>query len=434
MACDAVIYDEEIEDPEGSVRPELRAPLDLDTLIDANVWGETLAIRRSALVRLGVEATESPAHTRSQLLLALSADARTAHVPLPLTRSPARLWRSPLARADIHGRAVRDRLGAGVGEAGSVGSVPIRYPVPRDTAAPIAVVIPSKDNLDDLMGFLRSLADLAARPDRLEILVVNNGSAALGAAIVGASGAAGPQVTVLDLPEPFNWSRFNNLAAARTSSPLLLFANDDMLMEARNWDAVLRGFLERADIGAVGARLLYPDRTLQHAGVLFDWQGSTIHDGLHRSQHEPGPALRWHTTRHVSAVTGAFLATRRADFEAVGGFDSAHLAIAYSDVDFCLKLRALGRTILWTPAITAVHFESKSRGLDHLHAARMARDEAERAVIRSRWGEALDFEPSLNPHWFQATLPHRLLSYPSAKRIWSHIEASARPDPWRPRP
>lgn len=129
-------------------------------------------------------------------------------------------------------------------------------------------------------------------------------------------------------------------------------------MLSEGWDENLRGLLGRREIGAVGARLLYPDRTLQHAGVLFGWPGLTIHDGLYEKSVEPGPAKRWHVTRAVSAVTGAFLATRRDVFLAHGAFDEIELPIAFSDIDYALKVRRSGlkfsgrrklHSIIWNP-------------------------------------------------------------------------------------
>ena len=110
------------------------------------------------------------------------------------------------------------------------------------------------------------------------------------------------------MDEPFNWSRLNNCAAALSGSELLVFANDDMVMLSDGWDRQLRGLLERPEIGAVGARLIYPDDTVQHAGILLGWPGISVHDGRYEAAVEPGPCRRWQVTRVVAAVTGAFFA------------------------------------------------------------------------------------------------------------------------------
>ena len=221
-------------------------------------------------------------------------------------------------------------------------------------------------------------------------------------------------------------------AVAAGDAPLLVFANDDMVMLSDGWDRRLRGLLDRPEIGAVGARLVYPDDSLQHAGILLGWTGLDVHDGRYEPLAHPGPCRRWHLTRAVSAVTGAFLAVRREVFATVGGFDEIAFPVGYSDIDLALKLRARGLKILWTPHITLRHFESRTRGLDHLDPEKRARNESEGRVMANRWGTAMEAEPSLNPTWHRATLPFRLLSAPSQERLWHHIRLCAAPNPWLP--
>jgi GT2 family glycosyltransferase len=112
------------------------------------------------------------------------------------------------------------------------------------------------------------------------------------------------------------------------------------------------------------------------------------------------------------------------------GSTEINLPVAYSDVDYALKLRRAGLKILWTPQLTLHHFESKTRGLDHLDPEKTARNRVERAVIERRWGAALETEPGLNPLWHMATLPFRLLAPPSQARLWTHIERRAAKNPW----
>jgi GT2 family glycosyltransferase len=115
-----------------------------------------------------------------------------------------------------------------------------------------------------------------------------------------------------------------------------------------------------------------------------------------------------------------------------GAFDEIELPIAFSDIDYALKVRRSGLKILWTPQITLYHLESKTRGFDHLDPERRARNAAERSVVERRWGAALAEEPSLNPLWHRATLPFRLLSPPSYDRLWAHIDRCAAANPWAP--
>ena len=135
-------------------------------------------------------------------------------------------------------------------------------------------------------------------------------------------------------------------------------------------------------------------------------------------------------TRAVSAVTGAFLATRRDAFVAVGGFDEVTLTIGYGDIDYALKLRSAGHRILWTPHIALHHHESKTRGLDRLDPSKAARAEAEDRAMLLRWPGVFAHDPGVHPAWRPETLPFRLLDPWSASRAAAHIERAGRRRPW----
>jgi len=410
--CAAIFTDEEVDSASDPtlLKPIPRQIADPYSIAEANLCGETIALSRRVLPMLeGVAATASPADGRWPLFRALIGRQPVAHVPLPLIRR-----RASVAGADqvTLARPVATSLAAS----------------PAD-AAVLALVIPTKNNSADAQAFIDSLLAHALAPERLEILVINNGEPASSDPILSSLGRY-PQVTVRDLDAPFNWSRFSNLGAAWTTAPNLLFANDDMLMLSPGWDQTLLDLVSRPEVGAVGARLVYPDGALQHAGILFDWKGSVIHDGLYRPGESAEAHHRWQVTRAVSAVTGAFLATRRVLFDAVGGFDEERLAISYSDVDYGLKVRSQGLTVVWTPHITAVHYESKTRGLDRLDAAKAERNDRERRHLEARWPGVFEVEPSLNPFWLQETIPFRLLRVPTEARLWDYIERSARLQPW----
>lgn len=419
--------------------PVLRQAIDFDTLLEANPFGETVAVARAAYAELAAAlVTGSVASARASLLLNLADASPVGHIPLPLIACDA-----DAAAGEGPPGAHQAAVWAYVIAAGEQRPIIVEPPDspatslairwrPRDAAEPLVVIIPTRDNSADLRNFVASLREHAERPDALHVLVVDNGSQERETLRVLQALAAERSARVERIDEPFNWSRLNNRAVEISDEPLIVFANDDMVMLSDAWDQQLRGLLSRPDVGAVGARLLYPDSTVQHAGILFDWQGLAIHDGLYEPQSEAGPCRRWHVTRSVSAVDGAFLAIRRETFLAHGGFDAAGLPVAHSDIDLALKLRSSGLKILWTPHITLRHFESKTRGLDHLDPEKAARNRAERRVLAERWGAALNAEPSLNPFWHQATLPFRLLSMPSEARLWRHIRLCASANPWLP--
>jgi O-antigen biosynthesis protein len=443
-AATAFVADEEIGAREcGMLRPtraELRQVVDYDTLLEMNTLGETVAVERECYAAVASSlAVGSVAAARSSLLLALARDGRLGHIPCPLVCRDGDTVLDPTSVARAHEEALRAHLTeADLGERIEIGpptgSLP-RLAIlwrPPNPDEPMMVIIPTRDNGADVSRFIASLREQAAAPEALNIVVVDNGSRQPETCAILDAIAATERARVIAVDEPFNWSRLNNRATELGDSPLLVFANDDMLMLSERWDDRLRGLLGRPEIGAVGARLLYEDGTVQHAGVLFGWDGSVIHDGLYESSVEPGPSSRWQVTRAVSAVTGAFLATRRDVFLAHCGFDEAHLAVSYGDIDYALKLRASGLRVLWTPDIVLYHHESKTRGLDYLDAQKRAREAAEQGVMHDRWGPAMATDPSINPIWRMAILPFRLLSAPSPSRLWAHIERCARDNPWLP--
>lgn len=362
--------------------PRFRGPLDPWSVLETNVAGETIAMERMFFREAGRGADGlSLASARALAAMEIARAGVAAHIPHPLVwtlRTPAP--GDPAAQLEALRRHLDAHGASGVRQpARAVPTLPLRLRRDAgDADAPIDIVIPTHANADDLAALIASLDALAAAPYALRFRIMANNTPPEARATLDRL-AHDPRVTVTPVDEPFNWSRLSNLGARAGTAPLILFANDDMRMLTAEWDAELRGLLCDACVGAVGARLLYPDGTIQHAGVILGWRGGAIHDGLHQPGDAPGPNHRWQVTRAAGAVTGAFLATQRDTFERAGGFDDVYLPIGYSDIDYCLKVQAQGRKVLWTPYITLTHFESKSRGLDHMRPAKAARDAYERA-------------------------------------------------------
>nr|WP_256476249.1 glycosyltransferase [Siccirubricoccus soli] len=292
----------------------------------------------------------------------------------------------------------------------------------------ISVIVPTRNGGTMLREALASLAAKAARPTLLEPLVIDNGSDAPETLAI----LAGLGCPVLRLDEPFNWSRLNNQAVARTRGGILLFLNDDTRMLSEGWDLWLRRLLAEPEVGAVGARLLYEDMTIQHAGVLLGQEKLAAHEGVGAAAEEGGPGGRWQALRAAGAVTGAFLGCRREAFLGVGGFDETSLPITFNDVDLCLKLRAAGLQVLYAPQIALLHYESKSRGHDDADRGRQERAEAEAQRLTERWGEGLLLDPGCNPHWSRWARPFSALREPSAAEIARHLAATASERPWDP--
>lgn len=190
--------------------------------------------------------------------------------------------------------------------------------------------------------------------------------------------------TVLRLPGPFNFSALNNEAVRQATGEFLCFLNNDVEMIDDDWLGLLVGQASRADVGAVGARLLYPDRTVQHAGVFTGIGGGAGHGHRFQREDESGYFERARLPQQVSAVTAACLVVARDKFLAVGGFDEIDFPVAFNDVDLCLKLNARGWQSFYEPRATLIHHESKSRGKDSARSNRV-RFAGELAALKRKW-------------------------------------------------
>ncbi len=273
----------------------------------------------------------------------------------------------------------------------------------------VTIIIPFKDHIDITRLCVERILAVTEGVD-YEILLVDNWSESPEAQEFCAAIANDPRVRVLRVEEPFNYSRLNNLAVAKTAAPFLLFLNNDVIVSQPDWLRVLADEA-RADarVGAVGAKLLYPDGSVQHAGVVLGVGGIAdhIHRGLPGSA--PGYVARAICAQELSAVTAACMLVRAEAFRAVGGFDAAELPVAFNDVDLCLKLRREGWHVLWTPDVVAEHRESMSRG-DDLKEGTLARFMYENEVMRQRWGDALPFDPFYNAQFSRESGIYRELA------------------------
>ncbi|WP_426052085.1 glycosyltransferase [Brevundimonas sp. SL161] len=262
----------------------------------------------------------------------------------------------------------------------------------------VSVIIPTRDGVDDLRACIESV--LAVDHSNTEILVVDNGSedAATLAYLDRIQREEKGLVRVLVYPHAFNFSEINNFAVEHARGEILCFLNNDTEVIAKDWLARARGLIAVPGVGVVGARLLYPDGTLQHFGVVTGMAqhrvASTPHVGL--PEQAGGYFGKARLLQQFSSVTAACMFVRADVFRGVGGFEPS-LRVAYNDIDLCLKVRAAGHKVIADPQILLTHKESKSRGSDQT-GAKAERLESEARTMRARWGEVLDRDPfwSLN--------------------------------------
>jgi O-antigen biosynthesis protein len=272
---------------------------------------------------------------------------------------------------------------------------PAYWPLPASPPL-VSVIVPTRDRA----ALLAACADgVLRRTDypAIEFIVVDNDSREARTARLFATLQTDPRVRVLPFAGAFNWSAMNNHAAQAARGDVLVLLNNDIDVIDPGWLTELVGQALRPQIGAVGAKLLYPDGTVQHAGMTLGNGSFGAHLYRHAAGDDPGHAGMLAARRWVSAVTGACLAIRRDVYHAVGGIEAEHLRVTGSDVDLCLRVRDRGLAVLCTPHARLYHRELASRGLDAT-PERRARVAQERAYLRQRWGAAIEMEAHLSPN------------------------------------
>ena len=258
----------------------------------------------------------------------------------------------------------------------------------------VTIIVPTRDRA----GLLRKCVEgiEQTRYPALDVIVVDNESRELETqTLLDDLRLRG--VNVISAAGPFNFSALNNLAVAHARGGLLCFLNNDVEMTSPDWLTILVHQAIRPDIGAVGARLLYADGTVQHAGVFTGIGGGAGHAHRHQRHDERGYFERSRLPQRVSAVTAACLVVAKDKFLAVGGFDEAHFPVAFNDVDLCLKLNTRGWQSLYEPRATLIHHESRSRGSDRAKSNRL-RFAAELEALKGKWATDRNRDPFHHPH------------------------------------
>ena len=227
-----------------------------------------------------------------------------------------------------------------------------------------------------------------------------------------------PKVSVLRFPGEFNYSAINNAGAEVAQGSIICLLNDDTEVITDGWLGEMVGQLLQPEIGVVGAKLLYPDQTIQHAGVITGIGGFAGHGHKHASHSDHGYFARLTVAHEVGAVTGACLLTTRKLWDQVGGLDQENFKIAFNDVDYCLRVRQSGYKVVWTPHAELLHHESKSRGLD-LSPEKKERLNKEGQALQIKWGDQLLHDPAYSPNLSLDTERFKLADKPRFAPPWA---------------
>jgi O-antigen biosynthesis protein len=403
-----VIYSDEdkIDDLGRRSEPYFKPDWSPDSFLARMYVGHLLALKRELVEAVG---GFRPGFEGSQdydlVLRATERTERVHHIPRVLYH-----WRihpdstaaetGAKAYAYEAGRRAIEEAIARRGEPGRVeqlpepGSYVVRYAIREHRK--VEVIVPTRDHGEDVERVLGSVFANASYP-AFEVLLIDNGSTDPASLATFARWAASePRVRVVRYDVPFNFARINNFGVAQTDGAYLLFLNNDTEVLTPDWMEAMVEQAQRPSIGAVGARLLYPDGTVQHAGVVTGIGGVAGHAHKYADGESGGYFNTLRTTNNYSAVTAACMMVRRDAFLAAGGFDE-RLAVAFNDVDLCLKLRALGLYNVYLAHVRLVHHESKSRGYED-DPEKQARFEAERRLMEERWRTGERADPHYSAH------------------------------------
>lgn len=240
----------------------------------------------------------------------------------------------------------------------SLGLVHIRWPLSGNK---VSIIIPTRDKVEVLRACLSSILEKTTYPD-YEIILIDNGSVEPQTRDYFASLAAESRLRIFQYDKPYNFHKINNFGARQASGDVFVFLNNDTEVLEPAWLEELVGWAERPEIGVLGAKLLRPDGSIQHAGILMGVEGHGSHafEGANEQYYGPFGSTEWY--RNYQAVTGACMAIRRSVFESLGGFDETY-QVGYGDIDLCLRAFDAGYRVVYTPFARVLHHEGASRGL-----------------------------------------------------------------------
>ncbi|MFT4633107.1 MAG: glycosyltransferase involved in cell wall biosynthesis [Candidatus Azotimanducaceae bacterium] len=264
-----------------------------------------------------------------------------------------------------------------------------------DAPPPVTIIIPTRNMQQTLKVCIDSLLEKTQYPN-FRLLIIDNDSDDFDAINYLRSLSRLPQVDVLVDNQAFNYSALNNHAVDQADTDIVCLLNNDVEVIAPGWLTEMVSHLVRDGVGIVGAKLRYPNDQIQHAGVILGIGGIAGHGHKYFQHDEPGYFGRLALVQNYSAVTGACLLTRKSIWQQVGGLET-QLAVAFNDVDYCLRVQDLGFRVVWTPFADLYHHESLSRGQED-SPEKQARFTAEVDYMMHRWQHVIDHDPAYSPN------------------------------------
>jgi O-antigen biosynthesis protein len=428
--AELIFTDEDTIDSEGQrSNPHFKTDWNRDLLLSENFVSHVTVYRSSILRQLGgfrsgyegqedydlaLRATERMAEHRIRHIPLILYHRHLDHALCPGPGGGENGTSSENARKAIREHFERLRNPATV-MAGYQHARRVSYPLPEPIPL-VSLIIATRDRADLLRQIIHGVCH-ETDYDRFEVVIIDNQSTEPETLKYLEEINEDARIKVVAYDAPFNFSAINNLGIRHSQGDVVGFLNNDLKVISPGWLREMVSHAMRPEIGAVGAKLYFPDNTIQHAGVIVGLGGLAgyAYRGLPRDA--AGPNCRPHKIQNYCAVTGACMVMRRAVFDEVGGFDEMNLPVAYNDVDLCLRIRERGYRILWTPYAELYHLESASRPPDRA-CEQLARYNKECAYFKSRWHSHIFHDPYYNPNLTQEAEDFSLASPPRAFKPW----------------
>ena len=404
-----VLYSDEDKTDAGQTKvmdPHFKPDFNPDLLCSNNYITHFLVVKRELADRLGGIRKDFDGAQDYDFVLRATEQAKViAHIPKILYHwrmhelSTAGDGDSKSYARDAGKRAIEAHLER-IGVEGSVeptqyfGFYRVNYKL---TERPlVSIIIPNKDETETLKKCLDAIAKSSY--ENYEVIIVENNSTEE-ATFSLYKKIESDKIKVVYYPDAFNYSKLNNFGASYANGTYYILMNNDIEVIETNWIEQMLSNCERREVGVVGARLYYPDNTIQHAGLVVGVGGSlrgigaNLYQGMRRER--SGYMHRAAIQMNYSAVTAALLMVKKEVYDKVNGFEE-ELSVAFNDVDFCLRVREAGYLIVYDPRVEAYHYESKSRGAED-SPEKVARFQSEIEFMRNRWETLLkEGDPNYN--------------------------------------
>lgn len=349
---------------------------------------------KAKLVKLNTIKSQTIAGLVTELWLK-QADLLIKHLPFTLLNRTTNKTLVDKSLQDIRER-LSDSTSAVASFNAELGVNHLQWPIVSEPL--VSLIIPTKNAKNLVKACIESILDKTTYQN-YEILLIDNGSDEKECIDYFNELNKHPKIKVLSYPGEFNYSAINNFGVQHASneSTIVGLINNDIEVIEPNWLKAMVGHAIREDIGCVGAKLLYSDGRIQHAGVVMGYGSGAGHAHKYFPRHHPGYIKRLIATQNYSAVTAACLLVKKSLFLKVGGLNEKDLTVAFNDVDFCLKVKESGVRNIYCSEAELYHHESVSRGTDHA-PEKAARFNRELQYLKTRWGNYIDHDPAYSPN------------------------------------